>query len=416
MGMAEVSWHQNRQRLVSRLPDASLLVLFSGTLLPKSADDQYEFTPNRNFLYVTGLDRPNQALLVAKRGEMVRETVFVEPPDPKEEAWTGPMMTLEEAKNEARVDEAAPRNALVDYVARYLQGGYRTVVLDLERRRWDDPPSPGIRFAEAIRARYPGVAIENAYPVLAQLRRVKQLEEITAIRAAIACTQAGLEALVRELAPGRMEYELEAEFIRVLRSRDAHWAYEPIIASGMNATIQHYSANNRRIEAHELLLVDAAAEVDYYKADITRTFPVDERFNPRQADLYNVVWEAVEETLAQVRPGTAFAALNETARHSLVRGLKGVHVLRDASELPRYYYASVGHYLGLDTHDVGVYDSLEPGMVLTIEPGVYVREEAIGIRIEEDVLVTEAGMVVLSDSLPRERHAVEDWVGALRAG
>ncbi len=413
--MAEVAWHENRKRLVSELPDASLLVLFSGTQWPKSADDLYAFTPNRNFLYVTGLDQPNQVLLVAKQGNVVRELVFVEPPDPEVEAWTGPMMTLDEAKAVARVDEAVPRSALPDYVARYLHQGYRTVALDLERRRWDDPPSPGVRFAEELCARYPGVTIQNVYPLVARLRRIKLPEEVSAIRAAIACTKAGLEALVGQLAPGRLECELEAEFIRVLRRQNAQWAYEPIIASGINATIQHYSANSRRIEPHELLLVDAAAEVDYYKADITRTFPVDGRFNSRQADLYDVVWEAVEETLALVRPGTTFADLNETARRVLTRGLAGLNLLRDASELTRYYYASVGHYLGLDTHDVGVYDTLEPGMVLTIEPGVYVREEAIGIRIEEDVLVTNEGMEVLSASMPRERHAVEEWVEALRA-
>ena len=410
--MDEVLWQENRQRLLTRLPDASLVVLFSGMLLPKSADEQYVFTPNRNFLYVTGLDRPNQALLVAKRGDALTEIVFIDPPDPWIEAWTGPMMTAEEAKTRARVSEVTSRNALTDYVARYLHDGYERVYLDLERRRWTDPPAAGARFAEELRHRYPGAAIHDVYPHLAQLRRVKQTEEVAAIRAAIACTGEGMVALLRHFAPGRMEFELEAEFIRALRARNARWAYEPIIASGINATVQHYTAHNRRIEAGELLLVDAAAEVDYYKSDITRTFPVGDRFDARQAALYGVVWDAVEETLARVRPGVSFAALNDTARHVLTRGLQGLHLLRDASELPRFYYASVGHYLGLDTHDVGRYDVLEPGMVLTVEPGVYVRDEALGIRIEEDVLVTKEGMEVLSADMPRELHAVEDWAAA----
>lgn len=406
-----VDWASNRARLVDALTGDFLVLLLSGEPLPKSADERYPFCANRNFLYVTGLDRPRQALVVVREGSRLDEVLFVEPVDPRAERWTGKMMTMEEAAEISGIRAVRPIHQLEAYLAARLGAGVvHDVYLDLERRRWTDPPSSAQRFARRFEHRYPGLRIHDVYPVLAQLRRLKAAGEIARLRQAVTYTASALHALARAVQPGRYEYELEAEFRYILGRSGVEPAYASIVATGLNATCMHYTALTSRVGSDDMVLVDAAAEYAGYKADITRTFPARRRFSTRQRDVYEIVWEASRETIAQIRPGVPHARLNETTRRVLADGLKSLHLIRVDDELNNYYFYNVSHYIGLDTHDVGAYAELEPGMVLTVEPGLYIDAEALGIRIEDDIVVTETGHDVLSADIPADPDEVVAWM------
>ena len=413
MDPVDVTAH--RRQLMEQLSGDVLVAVLSGDPIPKSADEDYPYTPHRNYLYLTGSDRPRQCLLMARRGGEVTEWLFIEPPNPHRELWNGRMMTEDEARERSGIRTIRPFGEFRRTLNRLLQSGrYAALVLDLEHRQWDELPGPGVRFAGEVSARHPGVPIRNLYPDVAALRRVKSEPEIARIQAAVDHTHEGFTALIAGTVPGRYEYQLEAEFQRALRFGGVVPAYSSIVATGVNATVMHYVTLRDQVERGQLVLVDAAAEFDYYKSDITRTFPVDGKFSARQAAVYDIVFEASRETIHAMRPGVPHAELNRVTRKILARGLRSLNLIRDDDELDRYYYYNVSHYLGLDTHDVGVYDELEPGMVMTVEPGLYIGDEAIGVRIEDDVAVTASGARVLSEKIPAERQAVEAWVEAAR--
>ncbi len=212
--------------------------------------------------------------------------------------------------------------------------------------------------------------------------------------------------------PGMMEYEIEANFDYVLKCNGVtDYAFHTIAASGVNATVLHYSQNNTKTQEGDLILFDLGAQWNYYNADITRTFPLNGKFTERQKEIYNIVLKAMEDTMAVIRPGVPFSKLNETTRASLAEGLKGIGLIKEDSELSRYYFHGVSHYLGLDTHDVGSGEmELKPGMVLTVEPGLYIEEEKIGIRIEDDVLVTDSGYENLSKDIIKTIEDIEAFM------
>jgi Xaa-Pro aminopeptidase len=409
--LTPIDWADNRRRLVEALEGDFILVLFSGPPIPKSADEVYPFSPNRNFLYVTGMDRASQCLVVSRRGSQVEEAVFIEPVDAHTELWNGKMMTEDEARSRSGVATVLSVNHLHGYLnSRLASGRWQRLYLDLERRSWDQAASYEQQFARSAGRRYPGVRIANVYPELARLRRIKSAAEIERVREAVRHTHRGFTAIVQNTRPGRMEYELEAEFQYTLRLGGVQPGYASIVGAGINATCMHYTTLTSPIRADEMVLVDAAAEFQYYKADITRTFPASGRFTDRQRAVYEIVREASQATIAQIRPGVPHIHLNQTTRRILAQGLKSLHLIRDEQELDRYYYYNVSHYLGLDTHDVGEYGELEPGMVLTVEPGLYIASEALGVRIEDDIAVTEAGADVLSRDIPTEPAAVVAWM------
>ena len=412
--MESYFFERNRSRLKELLPDESLTILFAGKAPQKSADEHYPFVPNRNFYYLTGVTEQNVILLLKKSGAQFEETLFIEKADPVMEKWVGKTVSKEEAESLSGIKDIKYVDSFESFVAGTLfTNQAKHVCLDLERRGWSGAPTNTSLFAKHIREHYPHVTIHNVYPEISELRVFKTPEEIQKIKEAIAITKEGIYNVLKNAKSGMMEYQLEAHFDFTLKSNGIrNYAFNTITASGKNATVLHYEHNNAQTNSGELVLLDLGAQKDYYNADISYTFPVDGKFSDRQKELYNIVLKALKETSALIKPGLEYAELDKHAKKVLAEECKKIGLIQEDSEISKYYYHSVGHFLGLDTHDVGSYKDrvLEPGMVITIEPGLYIEDESIGIRIEDDILVTEDGFENLSKDIIREVEEIEEFM------
>ena len=284
--------------------------------------------------------------------------------------------------------------------------------LDLERQEFHISMATSQRFAKGAMERYPYLRIKNIYHEISNLRLIKSEEEIGLIREAIDITDKGIKALMKNSKVGMKEYELEAYFDFTLKSAGVtDYAFPTIVACGKNATILHYNKNKSELQDGKLILFDLGAQYKYYNADISRTFPVNGKFTERQKQVYNVVLRAQEAVTKIARPGIMFSVLNETAKTVLAEGCIELGLIKEVSELSKYYFHGVSHYLGLDTHDVGNRNiKLTAGMVLTNEPGLYIEEENIGIRIEDDLLVTEYGCENLSKQIIKTVEEIEKFM------
>jgi len=405
---------RNRDRLYEKLENDSLLVLFAGKAPQKSADEAYQFVPNRNFYYLTGIDEPNIILLVHKTNKTIEEYLFIEKSDPVLEKWIGKSITKEKAEEISGISHIQFIEQFESLLSRILfTNSLTNVYLDLERRELDLVTTKAQQFASKIQANYPFLQIKNVYPDICELRVYKTNEEIAEMKKAIAITYEGIKNLMSHAKSGMKEYQLEAYFDFILKSEGVkQYAFNTIVASGKNGTILHYEKNDATVEEGSLVLLDLGAQYNYYNADISYTFPVNGKFTEKQKSFYNIVLKALRDTTELIKPGVPFAKLNEHTKRVLAEECIKVGLIKEESEIGNYYYHSVSHFLGLDTHDVGNYKDLilQPGMVLTVEPGLYIAEEGIGIRIEDDVVVTEEGHEVLSKDIFRSVEEIEAFM------
>ncbi|RIV21892.1 M24 family metallopeptidase [Alicyclobacillaceae bacterium I2511] len=407
-----------RRRLGEALQNNSLLVLFSGDAPVKSEDETFPYNPNRDFYYVTGLPQPNLALLLHKSAETVSEILFVQRPDPVAEKWTGHILTTTEAKATSGISQAAYVDVLTEKMTYIFRRQPVThVYLDLPPQPWQAATTPAQQLGEDLRRRRPDLMIRNAHVELANLRSVKSEAEVTAIRRAIEVTRDGILSMMSHAHGGMKEHELEAHFDFVLKQAGVtDFAFPSIVAGGHNATVLHYSENNQVIGNGDLVLTDVGAQMDYYNGDITRTFPVNGKFNQRQKQLYEIVLRTQQAVLDAIAPGVAYKDLNKRTRETLIKELQAIGLIdtgeNQDEQLSEYYFHNVSHSLGLDTHDVWPDGdvTLVPGMVLTVEPGIYVPEEHIGIRIEDNVVVTTDGCRVLSPDIPKTVDEIEAYM------
>lgn len=404
---------KNRARLGEELKNDSITILFAGEAPYKSADETYNFTPNRNFYYLTGIDRPKMILMMVKRKDKVTETLFIEKNDPVMAKWVGEKLSEAEAKEISGIENISFVEDFEGTIGSYFgRTDIEKIYLDLERQEFDIPATRSQAFAKVVRERYPHVKIKNVYHKICKLRLIKSEEEIELISKAIDITYDGIKEMWKNARPGMKEYEIEAHFDFTLKKNGVtDFAFHTIAASGKNATVLHYGDNNCEAKDGDLMLLDLGAQYKYYNADISRTFPINGKFTERQKAVYNVVLKANEEVTKAIKPGVPFTRLNEIAREVLTQGCIELGLIKEESELSKYYYHGVSHYLGLDTHDVGSRDMmLEEGMVLTNEPGLYIEEESIGIRIEDDILVTKDGYRNLTEHVIKTVEDVEKFI------
>ncbi|MGL5479696.1 MAG: M24B family metallopeptidase, partial [Clostridium sp.] len=288
------------------------------------------------------------------------------------------------------------------------------IYLDLERDSFDSLPSIASTFSKKLKNKYPSVVIKNIYQKFASLRLVKSDEEINEMRKAIAITIEGVKSLMTNIKPNLKEYEMEAYFEFECRRRGVFdYAFKTIAAAGKNATVLHYVDNDDTLKDGDLMLFDLGAQFNYYNADISRTFPINGKFSKRQKEVYEAVLRVNEKVIKELKPEVSFLEINSLARDWIAEECIKLGLIKDKSEVSKYYFHSIGHSLGLDTHDIenpGRNTILKPGMVYTVEPGIYIPEEGIGVRIEDDVLITSDGNEVLTKDMIKSVNEIEDFM------
>lgn len=397
--------------VLNQMEKGSIMVLYSGEGIPQSMDDCCPFEANHHFFYLTGLRRENMALVLSRSASEDKKILFIEEAVPSMERWTGKRVTKDEAKEISGIADVRYIDSLPSALGRMMaREQVVSAYFDGYRNAMTDTDSYNMAKAKAFAAAYPMVALKNAHPMLAQMRMVKDETEIACIREAIAVTDKGLRRILSTLGPGQMEYQAQAEFEYAIRWHGAEGtSFATIAGSGLNGCMLHYETNHCRMEENQLLLLDLGAKVKGYCADITRTYPVNGRYTPRQKQIYDIVLAANQRVAQEARPGLTLKQLNEICKQVLAEGLMAIGKIDSADQIDTYYMHGVSHHLGLDTHDAIAHDEvpLAPGMVITNEPGLYIDEEEIGIRIEDDLLITQEGCEVLSRDIPRTTDEIE---------
>ncbi|MCB5260873.1 MAG: Xaa-Pro aminopeptidase [Candidatus Cloacimonetes bacterium] len=397
-----------REKLLSSLNDQDAVILFAA--LEAKLE---KFKQENNFLYLTGLSIPNAIYLGYKSSKGNMEYLFIQRSDPEREVWEGKKLSIEEAKEQSGISRVLYLDEFDNMLTAYAPAINR-IFTNIGHQALDAPLSYAMFRLQPVRERYPQIAILCITQIITPLRKIKSEWEIMQLQKAIDVTGKGIMDIWENAKPGMMEYELEAMlFYRIQRSGLKHWGFAPIIATGINAATLHYEKNECQIASNDLVLMDVGASNMNYSADISRTFPISGTFSRRQADVYNAVLRVQKHIIGMIRPGRTLGELQSKTRELIAKELMELGLIEDASQLMKYYMHGVSHFLGMDTHDVGGRESmLEPGNVITVEPGIYIPEESIGVRIEDDVLVTKEGYCVLSQNIPKEISELEDILKA----
>ncbi len=417
--MNKTVFQSHRQAFLAQMTAPSFALIFSGIAPHKSNDQLYPFVTDRNFYYLTGLERENFTLLLVKGAKVAKEFLFIEEPSDYATKWLGKRMTKDEAEAVSGIagENIKLNQELRDFLYHAVLSDSRKALIEMPKALYLDlfrakpyARAKSMKATAELREAYPELAVVNANEILYALRAVKGKEEIAMIEQAIAYTKIGIEAVMANAKAGVNERHFEALFDFTIKLHGSDGcAFNTIVASGKHAAVLHYEDNNKDVPDGDLVLIDLGALSGPYAADITRTFPVSGKFTERQKQLYTIVLEVNKKTMAMVKPGVMIAELNQFAKTELANGLLKLGMIQDAAEIDKYYYHSVSHYLGLDVHDVGTYQvPLVAGMVVTIEPGLYVETEGIGIRIEDDVLVTKDGYRNLSEAIDKEISDIEE--------
>ncbi|MEA0736100.1 aminopeptidase P N-terminal domain-containing protein [Xanthomonas campestris pv. campestris] len=437
-GIGAAEYARRRKQLMQMAGEQAILILPAAPERVRSHDTHYPYRQDSDFWYLSGFPEP-EAVLVLVPGRKHGETIlFCRERDAEREAWDGPRAGQEGAVAQYGMDDAYPIDDVDEILPGLLEGRSRVyyhfgrdVDFDLKLIGWLK------RVREQVRngAQPPHEFLELGH-LLHEQRMFKSRDEIALMQQAADISVRAHRAAMQLARPGVHEYQLQAEIEREFRAADAWPAYGSIVGTGSNACVLHYRANNARSRDGELVLVDAGAEYRGYAADITRTFPVNGRFSAAQRALHDLVGAAQAAALAQAQPGIAYEAGHLAAVQALTEGLLRLGLLKGTLErnlaeghYKRFYRHKTGHWLGLDVHDVGEYRLagesrlLEPGMVFTIEPGLYVSADdtsveakwrGIGIRTEDNVLITADGHRVLTDALARSADEIEAEMADLR--
>jgi Xaa-Pro aminopeptidase len=462
-----------RNAVMEQIGDHGMMVLFAAEPRNYAGDVDWPYRQENDFFYLTGLTQPGATLVLAPAAGKIREMLFLPHADPARETWTGHMTTPAEAREIsgiAEVQEASRWNGFLNT----LLPRARTVMAAAEPAtdtpNWASefakpieyaanqalqlylvlPPPPRAseyrreqELAGRIAGAGTGIAIKDATPIFNALRRVKSQRELDLLEHALAITSEGFQRSYALAAPGTPEYEIQAQFEFTFLRRNGHWGYPCIVGSGVNATTLHYEANKDVMQAGDLILMDDAAEFDGYSVDVTRTIPVNGKYSATQAEIYRLVWDAQQAGFQMAKPGHTAASIQSAANEVFKAGLFKLGLITDPkseAQMKVWFNHGISHGIGLNVHDPGGKE-LEPGMVVTVEPGLYFRPDAlenlpktpemakfaeavrpvfekykgIGVRIEDDVEITNGEPKVISAEIPSKLEDVEATIARLRA-
>ncbi len=443
---------KRRAAVAAKMADKSMLVLFSAEQKIYSNSVNYVFRQENNLYYLTALKQIGATLVIEKDGARVTETLFLPRRVPIRETWDGKMYSREDATRRsglARIVDSSEQEAFLQAVrekkAFSSKDGSATIDASSAKLYMLLPMSDNDRnghrefrveneFAKGLAE----VTVENAQPIFADLRQIKSPYEIKLLQHAIDITTEAQMRAMATVGRAKMEYEVQAEVEYTFRRRNAdYWGYPSIVGCGANATTLHYVESQGEVRKGDVLLMDVGAEYDHYTADVTRTFPVNGKFSKEQAEIYQIVYDAQEAAAKATKPGATFQQVSTAANDVIKDGLLKLGLITDRSQSGIWYMHGLGHWLGMNVHDVGRYGApLQPGMVFTNEPGIYIREDAlenlpdtpqnkafiekvrpafekyknIGVRIEDDMLVTATGVEWMTRNLPRTIAEIEAFM------
>lgn len=423
------SFHKNnRERLLSMLPDSSIAIFFANDLKVRNNDVDYLFRQSNSIIYLTGLyEEPNAALILANfpmpfQNTVTQEILFVQPRNPLAETWTGRRLGAEGAMQKLGLQAAMIIDSLRPYLFETLLKTYRRnikhVFLSYPAKDYLDSDGDLARLAKTIDQELRkdnSLIIQNASPLLGQLRQIKHPIEIEMIQKATDATVAAHLEAIKSCEPNMYEYELAAVAEYVFKKKGCEYtAYPSIVGAGENSVILHYNTTRKRMFDGELVLMDIGGEYHGYATDITRTIPVNGKFSPEQRAIYDLVLAAQDSAIAQCKPNNSFLAPHQKAVEVIAEGLLKLGLIQNKSEYRRYFMHGTSHSVGLDVHDPSMV-LLQAGQILTVEPGIYIAEGSpcerkwwnIGVRIEDVVLITENGARILSSALPRKAEEIE---------
>ncbi len=416
---------QNRRRLAGQLQPDSIAVLNSNDLMPTSADGVYPFSQQTDLFYLSGIDQEESTLVICPdaREEKHREILFLKETSEQIALWEGCKYSKDEATAVSGI-RSVYWNQEFESIFRPLALQCESIYLNSNEHLRADTrvQTRDGRFLEWCRWAYPLHRYRRLAPIMHRLRAVKSATEIELIEKACAISEKAFYRLLGFIKPGVWEFEIAAEICHeFLMRRSRGPAFQTIVASGENACALHYIKNDRQCRDGELVLIDFGAEYAHYNADVTRTVPVNGRFTERQKQVYNAVLAVQTAAIEMLRPGQRLDEYNRQVGKVMESELISLGLL-DAGEVKKqspqqplykkYFPHGVSHYLGLDVHDYGdVHREFEPGMVFTCEPGIYIRDEALGVRIENDILITADGPVDLTTGIPRQIEQIEALMG-----
>ena len=420
-----------REALRALLPEKSAAVFFANPVRNRNNDVDFQYAQHPDFFYLTGCTEPDAVFVIFKEprnidGINVGEVLFVQDRDPKQEIWTGRRMGVEGVKTMLRIPAAYTGTQWKDF-------GINWSALDEVYVRYPESPNDTKKgdadladlvnyFKEAMAKakKEPNTGALQGF--MARLREVKTQEEIRLLQKAMDISIEGFISMMQKARPGMKEFEAQAEVEYAAKRNGAEYmGYPSICGSGENGCVLHYTFNRKSSGANELLLADMGAEYHGYTADITRTIPVDGSFSPEQKLIYLLVFDAQNAGIAACKKGADFRASHRAAMEVVTKGLMQLGIIQNESVASRYFMHGTSHYLGLNVHDAGTYGPLKPGTVMTVEPGIYIPSGSpcdpkwwnIGIRIEDDILVTDGEPLIMTGALPRSPEAIE---AVMRAG
>ena len=429
------NFSERRLQLSNKVLDDSAIIVASALVKSRISDTDYAYRQDSNFYYLSGYEEPDSLILIRPNHDKEKFIIFCRDRDPLREQWDGFRTGQDGAIQEYQADNAYSINS-IDQMMPELLAGVKNIYfsmsapcgVDLKISQWVEDIRKNTRAGAE-----PPHNLLSLDSILHEMRLIKEDHEMDLMKqAADITTEAHIRAM-QAVTPGMYEYQLEAEYLYAFNKNGARSAaYNSIVGGGNNSCILHYVENNAELKDGDLVLVDAGCEYKYYASDVTRTFPVNGKFSPEQKEIYSIVLEAHKQSMAQAKPGNKWNLMHEKSVEVIVEGLLDLGLLKgtkdqviENGDYSKFYMHRIGHWLGMDVHDVGGYKQdgdwrdLEKGMVMTIEPGIYILDsledvddkwKGIGVRIEDDIVVTESGFEVLTPNVPRTIEEVEHTV------
>ncbi len=420
------TYKSHRKKFTSGLQDGGMALFNSNDVMPTNADGTMAFRQNNDLFYLCGADQEETVLLLFPNASNPahREILFLKETSPSIAIWEGDKLDKKQATILTGIDTIMWLDKL-DATIQALMPEVRSVYLNTNEhtRQGNEVETRDDRFRKTFTARYPLHEYLRSAPIMHRVRAIKSEEEIAQMQNACKITESGLRRVLNFVEPGVVEYEIEAEFLHeFIRHGSRGFAYTPIVASGFNACVLHYIENNMECKDGDLILMDVGAEYGNYASDMTRTIPVNGKFSKRQREVYDAVLRVMRKSMDLLRPGVYLADYHQKVGELMEQELVGLGLLtqseveeQDAASpaYKKYFMHGTSHFIGLDVHDVGHWhEPIEAGMVFTVEPGIYIREENLGIRLENDILITADGFMDLMGDIPLEAEEIERLMAA----